>query len=65
MVVISLDISAFEFDSIGKSFTKIVFAGKTVQSAQPTTARDVNGLYLDQEGMRILVFRKALFDLSK
>jgi len=51
----------FEFDSIGKSFTKIVFAGKPVQSAQSTTVRDVNGLYLDQEGMQILLFRKALF----
>jgi len=26
-----------------------------VQSAQHATVRDVNGLYLDQEGMRILV----------
>ena len=36
-----------------------------MQSAQSTTVRDVNGLYLDQEGMQILLFRKALFYLSK
>src|SRR5260370_13246193 len=51
----------FEYESTFQAWRTWLLARSALglSGAQSTTVRDVNGVYLDQEGKRILVFQKG------